>query len=264
MFLVPIVSNDEVLTYMQAAAGVCVAQNGLALLTMIQPMVEAAVKKLLGYNLASGTYTEYYPESLANGYFDGDDIVSAGYDLVGEVAVPRTRSQREFSVIQLCEMPVRTITSVYENPGAWATEGGSFPSGNLLPANAYFLDARKVGFSNTGQLRRISGTWSRLPRTVKITYTAGYSANEINQYFPQAKLAVLITLAKEYISAVMRAKAAQMFGPVASVGIEDFSVSFMQNLSGLFGGGTVGLYTIPPEAVAYLAPYINPAQYVGV
>jgi len=176
--------------------------------------------------------------------------------------MPRNIGDRSLATLRLRNTPVRSITSIYENPGAFGTTPPSWPDACLLPSNVYYLDSPDMDLCWTGKVYRQLGLWSTTPRCIKVTYTAGLSSGEIDANFPGIKMAVMIWLAKEYISALMRGKFAQMGGIQSSVSIEGFSTASMNPMS----MGVASFQTpsaIPPEAHAYIRQYINLSRYFG-
>lgn len=250
-----IVSVTEYTNYLQAANGITVPASGLTALAQLLGAIEKAVKKFLGFNVEQATYTEYYPE-VGYSNIESDPLV-AGYDMsVGGVAYPYRLGDFSRSILQLRELPVRSITSIYENSAAWLTAGGSWPAGTLVDPAVYYLDIVQSGYSWTGQIIRNVGTWTPVRRAIQVTYVAGLTAGEIDSEFPQVKLAILVALAWAYTEAVRFSRAQLMGGPMVNVGIEDFTVGFQAMQQQI---GTVGL---PPAALKYLEPYVRYSQFI--
>lgn len=256
-----IVNPVEVMAYLQASTGTTVSAELREALTMLQPMVEAEVKRVIGYDIEQATYTEFYPEQESTSQLDGEQLV-VGYELSqpGGVLIPKQRGDKSLATLRLRQLPVRSVTSIYENPSAIGTDADQFPAATLLPANSYKLDKVDASFCLTGKVFRVYGLWSMQPRVIKVTYVAGYTAAEITALFAPAKMAVLIAMAYEAAAAVARARMAQMGGQVASVSIEGFSTSFVATSPGAFNGQG---YSLPPEASARLAPWVNISRYFG-
>lgn len=260
-----IVTSDEISAY-AAVNGLALTAANLTWITTFQPAVEAAVRRFLGFNPASATYTEYHPVSQPNSV-ESDPLVQ-GYEVVGGQAYPYRLGDPSRSILALKNLPVRSIASVYENPAAWTTGAadGYFPSGTLIPATNYHLDLESYGTSAvcwTGHLLRNVGTWSAAQRSIKVTYVAGFSGEEIDSLFPEMKLAVCMTLCWHLLNAVALANMRQQGGPVASVAIEDFNVSFMSPVAyGLKLGGSAS-NRLPPTAAALLEPYVRMTQFIA-
>lgn len=250
--------TTDVLPWLEAS-GNSLSTAQKTVLTTELVAVEAAIKKYLGFGVEQATVTEYYPDRMANVAGDVDDVMGGGsWDVLGGQVVGRTRGDRWQNALMLRHVPVRSITSVYENLGAWNTAGGSFPSGTLLPTNAYYLDIQDdtVG-SMTGALYRISGVWPHLPRVCKITYVHGYTSGEIDTLFPEVKAAIRHEMG---IVATRILQLSRMIatGPVSSVSIEDFSTSFDLTAE----GGMMGFSgKLSPRTTQLLSKYVNVARY---
>lgn len=257
-------TTDEIKAYLQAMAGMTIPDSGLTLLTLLQPMIEAAVEERLGFSVAQASYTEFYPVGETNRYTqDEPNIMSFEKTPSGQV-IGASRWSREQRYIQLANIPVRSITSVYENYAAWngGTADGDWPSNTLLPASAYRLDLESSGFCWTGQLIKNYGVWPGVQRSVKVTYTAGFSAGEIAAKYSPIKMAVLTALQDAYIDIVSKSATGGLGGIPASVGIEDFSVSF--NTLASQTNGMSGMVALSPKASAMLMPYIRMRKYFGI
>lgn len=249
-----IVDIGEAVAYLQVAKGFTLPDSAITFVNLVAPMIEGAIKKKCGCNFEQATYIEFLPEENRNLWGDSGAL---GYELIGGMAMPRVRGDLSNSLLRLRETPVRSITSIYENLAAWNTAGGDWPASTLLAANSYYLDAPNDGISFTGFVRRNLGAWGGQSRTVKVTYVAGYTAEEINSEFPALKLAILQTIQFNLFRATAFSKATQAGGPLASVGIEDFSVSY-QAMNAFSQSGV----TIPAEAVKAIEPYINYTRFV--
>lgn len=247
-----IVSNTEILACLQAA-GVTLTAAGQSLVTLYHPLIEGRVKEFLGYAVEEATYTEYYPATSVNRWADGDPI-NGGYDLLGGQAVPRQRGNISRQVLRLREVPVRVITAVYENPGAFFTAGGTWPAASLLPTNAYYLDSLDGDFCWSGWLYRQNGLWSTQARTIKVTYEAGMSSAEILAKRPAIKLATLKAVTSSITAEIMKSRALGAFGLPASHSIKDFSMSY-DYASAFKLLGNPGVMDLPQDVKQLLEPY---------
>ena len=259
-----IVQSSDITTYMQVAGFTLTAAQS-AFLTLMQPMIEAAVQRFVGYEIAQATYTEYHPERPPQPYLDGDDLV-VGWEMVGGTAMPRLRGDRSGAVIQLRRIPARVIVSVYENPAAWGTgvADGSWPTASLVPTNTYYIDESEVQLSWTGQLYRFAGVWSQAHRSVQVTYTAGLTAgelagtsgnSELMQAGPVFKIGVLMALQEILLNVLTKSKFVQM-GAI----FQSFSIPGM---SGSIAIPTPETYVLPKAVKQLLEDYINYSRKYG-
>jgi hypothetical protein len=260
-----LVSPTERNAWFQAAPGVVLTATQIAFLDLIQPWVERVIYSVIGYTLEAGTATEFLPPS--GGQKPPIEFgIDIGWDLVGGVAMPRSRMDPANSLLALSYLPVRSITSVYENISAWVQgdSNGTWPSSSLLPASAYRLDYSEAGLCSTGLLLRTVGTWTTVPRCVKVTYSYGYSGGEIaGTGLGEVKLALLEGLGWWWGKALQRSNAIKSNMQTAlSLTIRDFSVTLgsPDMMSGA-DKGAWALNMLGPTTLQMLMKRVNLAQY---
>jgi hypothetical protein len=258
---VAIVTSQQILDYLQVN-GISVPTAGQTVLTMIQPMIESAISKFLGWKVQAVTsVTEWHPRKGDRGYTQSDFF---SWDVVGGLAVPRQYNRADLSIIQLAQIPVRSITSVYQNTGAWAASDANgttpnFPLSTLLSGAEYRLDMTTSGISWTGHLIRNFGNWAANPRCVQVTYTAGLTSDELSDEYSAIKYVVLTEVADAYRDAMARANAAQQGGPIQSVSIEDFSTSIAVNKA----AQDKAQFGLSQASKQLLEGYINYNKFIG-
>lgn len=149
----------------------------LGLMNLLHRSVERTIKTYLGYAVEQASHTELLPD----GNVDQDDYRDEFLDVLGETVVGGNRRSTGSCRLQLTELPVRSITSVYEDTSAMAGQAsGAFAAATLLTAGThYYLDVIRTGLSKNGHLIRIGTHWPVTGRTVKVTYSGGYSAAEL-------------------------------------------------------------------------------------
>lgn len=258
-----LVSVEERAKWFGAMKGMVLSSAMTQFLELIQPWVESAIAQVLGYNLEQATYTEYCPASGSERppLEFGIDV---GWDLIGGVVAPRTRGDPTMGVLQLKNLPVRSVTSVNENLSAWSkgVTDGDWPAASLLPVQAYRLDQPENGYCMNGRLIRVVGSWTTIPRTVRVVYVGGYTAGELDGRYAQVKLACLLSLGWWWSKAMQSSQAVKGGGAIAlQVAIRDFSVT-LGNPSAL--GATPGTWVhniLPPEAMNILSQFVNMAKY---
>lgn len=213
-----IVSEAEIIT--RLGLGDTATEADVARVTMLHRLVEAAIKEAVGYSIEQATHIEFLPATDTGGYGAhyemeriGDRIVSFGSGI---------------PTLQLSELPVRSITSIYEDPGAYGGQAsGAFGSSTLLTAGSdYYLDIDRAGICRSGIVRRMGGSWSNVPRSIKVTYVAGYSTSELDglasalpvnaEHF---KLAVLEAIKDNY-------EAFDASSAIKSESLKDYSVTY--------------------------------------
>jgi len=259
-----IVTARERNDWFKAQPGVCLTQAMIAFLDTIQPGVESACWGVIGYKLEQASYTEFYPSAGSERppLNMGIDI---GWDMVGNVAMPRSRTDLYEGAVTLRNLPVRGVASVYENLAAW-TGGdlnGNWPAGSLLPASAYRLDMESPGLCKTGRLYRTVGGWPSTPRAVKVTYTAGYTQNEIDADHGMVKFAVNQALSWWWGRAMQSSNATRSMGLMAmQVAIRDFSVTLGNAALMNANKGEWAHQVLGPDSMAVLLPYVNMGKYL--
>lgn len=262
-----ITTDSEVLAYIQINDK-CLTPSMRALVTRIRQRAENMVREYVGYEVTQATYTELFPSKTLSIRVEGDNT-AAGFELMAGMAVPRTTFPTNRRELVLSQLPVRDILSVYDNSAAYNTAEGDWPATSLLPTNAYYLDRDYVGEPVwSGILYRNVGSWATAQRSIKIEYTAGLTAAELNPVtgrYTEFVHAVQVTCAKLLADIAARSNMARTGqGPLSSVSVEDFAASFAgQNMAmiGAFLGTGVGSSAMPTEAMQVLAHRVNPAKY---
>ena len=224
-----IASTAEILTYLGKTSP---TDFDVALVSMLQPLVEFDIKTYLGYDPEQSTYTEYIPAGECYRYFDTS---LATFDIIGNNRIGSWAI--DHSKIQVRNVPLRSVISVYEDPGAFAGDApGSFSSGTLLTEGTHFyVDWDEPGISRSGMLVKV-GAWPMVARSVKVTYVGGYTADELNgkaSYSVNAspiKFAILVQIAKEY-SAALGSVTQGGAGAVTSISLDDYSVAYDRTLN---------------------------------
>lgn len=261
-----IVTTDEIKAFLQAS-GVELQANALAMIAIVQPMVEALIEERIGYAVAQATYTEYYPVGQTNRYQQDEANLLSYEKTPSGMVVGTSRWAREQKYLQLATIPVRSITSVYENYAAYngGTPNGDWPSTTLLNPTSYYLDLESDSFCWTGQLIRNYGVWASQQRCVKVTYVAGFTTQELATKYAPIRFATLIAIQDAFIDIMSKSVTGGLGGVPASVGIEDFSVSFNTLASqSSSGGASAGSLALSPRASAMLMPYIRMRKYFGI
>jgi hypothetical protein len=176
---------------LQAYFGLAADDALLPVLLGLQNSAEARLRAYLKCSVEQATFTDLLPPLTRQSDADLDLV---GYDRVGTHAVATYGGEQ---TLQLREVPVRAVQSVYVT---WASGGGvSPPPGSLLDPANYYLDCEEEGLSRTGFLVQPYSVWPRAARSVRVTYTAGYTQAEMDLNtgrWPELKLAVLMTLNK--------------------------------------------------------------------
>lgn len=249
-----IVAVADVLTYLGKNATATDAERGLV--QMLIPLAEGALRKFLGYNPEQAERTEFYPDS--DQYAVEDD----SYDVINNRIVGGGM-ESDSRIITLQHLPVRSIYAVDEDMAAYAGQGANdfaAPTRRVLGTD-YYLDVGQSGLSESGFLVRIGGCWPSRRRTVRVIYTAGYTAAELDgsdstvdaQALKFAAILAVAAAFQEHRTWQAEATAGGV-GPLQSESINTsgHSVTYAVNTSQLSTGMIVRL---PPKAQALAQPF---------
>jgi len=152
-----------------------------AMLNLILPEAEGAVISHLGYDPVQRIETEYYPRQDPSG---GIGVVGSAWDVDSnhrraELYGVRGRSPI-FPSLQLERLPVRAVTDLrIDYDGRFGQQDGSFGTASQKTAGSdYWVEFDKPSFCPTGCLFA-NFQWPMEPGTVRVTYRAGYSPDEL-------------------------------------------------------------------------------------
>lgn len=256
-----IVSNADCLTRLGVSA---LNALNVALLDQLIPRIERAVQDFVGYDVAQSTYTEYLPDDDL--VLPNDQLVE-GYEGSTRGAVPILRSGLGPLPLMTSRIPVRSVTSLYENLAAQDTAGGSWVAGDLLTEGAnFFVDWDESGICWSGKLFRQHGSWPWSRRTVKITYVHGFSSSELltnTRWGTAFREACFDTLLQAWTQMKMfQARVAttgQGVGPIVSERFEDWAVTYSEALLKQVGSFAISL---PKSAKTQLRPYVRMSKMI--
>ena len=234
----------DVLPFLGKAGTATDAEIGL--LNALLPVVEAAVKKFTGTSVESATHTHYLP---TRGRGLEYSALSAQWDKVGgKVAPVRGVTPRAAERLILPEIPVTDVASVYEDASARGGQAESdFPASSLLAAGTdYRILQHESGMCRSGILVRIGAGWPARDGTVKVTYTAGWTAAQLHTgEASPIRLAVLLWLRRLF------GRTGEAAGPVQSERLGDYSVTYA--VADLNKG-------MPSECQSLLKPFVHWAR----
>jgi len=193
----------------------------LGFLNAILGPIEQAVKDFTGTSIEQATYTHYLPMVDTGGMFATE--FGTWWERRGDKAVEiSAASTGAGNRLILPEVPVTAVSAVYEDSDAYGgQQSGDFPASSELTAgDDYWLWQWESGMCRSGIVVRRGGPWPSRPGTVKVQYTAGWTADQLaTGVASPVKLAVLI--------AVKRAFAAWGEGAnVKSEKIGDYAVTY--------------------------------------
>ncbi len=241
-----IVSRGEIVASLGLGSNLTEADAGL--IELLKGMVENEVRRYCGHNITQPTelYVHYLP--ARHRIPAPDPLLTAG---------SRSFTIREGAeILQLPQVFTRTSgLEVRVDSGAAGGQGsGDFGDEALLTLGVdYYLDADQTGLSRSGQLIRICGVWPARPRSIRVTYLAGFTAGELDGEYSEIKLAVIDDVAQRFRLAKSRQGSdGSGVGRIRSESIGgEYSVTYDHQES--VGGNLL------PETRERLAPYVSMA-----
>jgi len=171
-----IVTIEECAAYMSVGATISDANRGL--LTMLIPMVENAVRAYLRHDITQPTsaYVEFYPQYERDAHEDYSFLAISDDKVYYDTGTDSGR------LLYLNNLFVRSITEIREDEDARFGQGSSdFAASSILTAGTdYYMQLDSAGMSKYGIVHRVNRDWSTLPGTIKVTYVAGWTADELD------------------------------------------------------------------------------------
>jgi len=264
-----ILDISEVLLELGLAA--TVSETEMAIVQQSIRRAEASVKKHLRYDPVIRTRTEFYPLMYVN-----PGNVQKVWDANDTEAFLRNASGSSGTELLVQHLPVRASTPMQlwiDYDGRNGTRVGSFGASTLKVEGTDFwpnydgVDSDGYSFCRDGLLRS-GGLWPSEPGAVKITYTAGYTAEELRGQDLVVDAASILDAA--LIEAVRRAKHALIINQKSKVGFvagaissESFgSYSYSVDgsaLKSLFGS----INGLTAESMSLLSEYVNWGFAIG-
>ena len=240
-----IVTRAEVLSVLGKGSNATDPEDGV--INAIRMRVERSVKKYVGYEIEQASYVHFLPETNRATRNDG---VAIYRDLVGTKLVAATiGGTKEGLSLHLPELPLRSVSEVREDHGAYGGQGADdFPDGSILVAGTdYYIDFGTSGLSKSGVLRRIGPSWSTKARSIKVSYTAGYTATEL-----QSGIAADIGYATLLAIQAAFAKRGDTQGTISSERLGDYAVQYAIDKPG----------RMPRASRSLLQPYVRYSRFI--
>lgn len=179
-----IVSLADLLVELGIGGTATVQQTTIAQLSLVK--AQGAVIRHLHYNPLLLLQTEFYPRMNANPA-DGQGV----WEVDATSAYFRNLTDAATTELQLARLPIReqdsssnTIQVWIDYDGRSGTRSGSFPTSSLKEVGVDYhpnydgIDSRGYKICRDGILRS-EGRWPGLAGSVKVTYAAGYTAEEL-------------------------------------------------------------------------------------
>jgi hypothetical protein len=220
-----------------------------------------AVKDFVGFDIEQATYTEYYPVSDQIGSESPLARADTYMSLLGSGSLETVGVSDLF----LKQRPVRSITSIHENRGAWDANAasGDWSSDSLLASGSdYKVDWDEDGLCMSGTITR-QGIWPSAKRSVRVVYVGGFTADELaSERWSAFKEAALLTIQMKYmdLQSLRQNTDRTGVGPMTSERIGDWAGSWsVATIDHLFGMKM----QIPPSAKDALRTYVSMAKFMS-
>lgn len=236
---------------------------------------ESAVRRHLRYDPVYRTRVEYYPQMNVD-YSPGYAIWEASET----EAYLRQLSSAVTDELQLRHLPIRSITSLYlDYDGRFGKRSGSFATETLKTEGSDYWPRYDGVDDDSNPVCRdgiilSTGRWPTTPGSVKITYIAGYTADEFTGN------GIALDAVSIYESVIFEAarKAKQTFmlsknsgsgssstgwasGSIQSERLGDYSYTLGSSGGGSSSSGAGGLYDgvrdLSAETLERLADFVN-------
>jgi len=211
-----------------------------AILPYIRRPIEKAVKAFLRWNPERHTVTKYYPKGQVGGEYSnwpGENVAGGeetwpkrGSGIVNTVGGLSTVLQLDDKFV------IPSGLTVYETAGAYMGQVSS--SWTLLTLGThYWLDLDDANFCETGHLVRLNASWPKQPGSVKVTYSAGFTAAQLagtdSDYdASDIRLATFIAVQKAYNEIKTNrpnTSTGRAAGPIVSETIDGYSYTLAQS-----------------------------------
>lgn len=151
-----------------------ISEEEAAVLRAVHREAERAVREFIGYDPVYGEKTEYYPLQVPP-QFGGRGV----WDTTGTHAV--FESVDGMDALQLRRLPVRSIAEIrVDSDGRFGQKAGSFGASTVWTVgDQYFLETEEEDISRSGIVYAFSA-WPITIGSIKVTYTAGLTRDELN------------------------------------------------------------------------------------
>jgi hypothetical protein len=221
------------------------------LVSLVHAPIERAINQHVGWEVEQASYTKYYPKTERGGdssYFPG------GFGGIAKAGGTSRILMLDHKYV------IPTGLQVWEYSGANFGESASFGADSLLTSGEhYVLDLDDANVSKTGHLKRLGADWPKSRGSVKVTYTAGFTAAELagrsgNTNASDIKYAVLLAILKAYnqVQAQRKKTATGTAGVITGETIDGYSYRLDPGATQLL---TAMTNTLPLEVQQRLSPY---------
>ncbi len=172
-----IATRDDVVAYLSFQE----TPTDTQLATIEQAIVLATglVKRYLKYDPEYAERTEYIPLHVAKSRY-----IASQLDVQGNSAVLVSSDSESASALQMKHIPIRSIGNLYIDSSAKSGSApDAFTGDPKVEGSDYWVNYDSVDSSGNpvclDGLLRSYGLWTTTPGSIKVTYTAGYTNDEL-------------------------------------------------------------------------------------
>lgn len=215
-----IATIGDCITYL--GIGSTISDADRMLLRMCKSAVENQARNYCRHNITqpASEYVHILPFSHK------EDVDNDLADVQGDKVYFYGRSQHA-QILQLPQPFLRSVTSLFEDFDAKAGASGDFAAATELTEDTDFYgDWDESGLSRSGHLIKQAGGWSTEPRTIKVTYNAGFTAAELDGEYLDIKWAIMEETAMRFNAAKSRQGSDGAPGPIKSERIGRYAVTY--------------------------------------
>jgi len=265
-----IVDPSEVLLELGLSASVTEEQRAMVLLAITD--AEGAIRRCIRYDPTLGQHVEYHPQQSYQSQ-GGRGI----WEVTEERAVLRQVSEAATSELQLQHIPIRYATDStrfqvwLDYDGRFGSRSGSFADSTKKTMGDDFWP-NADGFDDDGQavchdgIVRALGMWPTTPGTVKLSYWAGYSDDELRGRSSNLDATPIWQTAREEAARRVRRMLAMKSGALgvpagvkSSESLGDYSYTLDSGLlTQLIGGGE-----LTQSSTERLSDFVNMGFILG-
>jgi hypothetical protein len=254
--------TDAVLTYLGTDPQTA-SPADVALVAIMLPHVNRLCKRHVGYEIEQQTWTEIYPDKA---FFRAQDPLVDAWEASQSGRITAfNRYSEDTRILLLRQLPVRSVQAVYEYLDAQTTAPPTFPPSSLLVnGEDYWSDEYVSGLNETGILFRQSGGWSKIERTIQVTYTAGWMPAEllpgaIAGHYTHAVCTACQLWFGQVVQQRRNMRTGGAGGAVVSEGVAGWTTAYDQaSQNRLYGM----MQRLPPAVCAILESQTRMSQYI--
>lgn len=257
-----ILSKAETLVALGIASS-NVSDQDMGLAMLCRDQAESKIREFLRYGPEYTTgIIEYLPYTAP--LPERDEFVGSDRYEVFAPNLVVAQSAYGIAALILRVRPVISIQEIVENPNAWLIPNPpDFVSTPALTEGRDFqVDFESPSLCRSGRVFRTSGTWSGMARSVRVTYSAGWTGAQLVAQKPAIKEAAMQTVVMNFrqFKAWMTQQGGFAGGVITSHSLEGHSYSYSEAATRAMTGFQ---FALPRSAMVLLETEMSYAGYLG-